>query len=116
MEDTTGSKVTLRNTLRRPLTFRVAGKTVRLSPGEEMKVPEWWLASAELRHMCGSGLVSAAAPKRRAADTPRLAAPEDDTRAEDTRAEDERDADAAAAAPGERKSGVKSKKKDQPES
>jgi len=108
MEDTTGSKVTLRNTLRRPLTFRVAGKTVRLSPGEEMKVPEAWLASAELRHMCGSGLVSADAPKRRAADTLRPVAEDD------TRAEDERDADAAA--PGERKSGVKSKKKDQPES
>jgi len=53
--------LTLRNTARRPITFRVAGKTVRLSPGQRLEVPQAWLGSAELRRFCGAGLVSAQA-------------------------------------------------------
>lgn len=55
--------LTLRNTARRPITFRVAGKTVRLSPGERLEVPQAWLGSAELRRFCGAGLVSAQAAR-----------------------------------------------------
>lgn len=49
--------VVLRNTMRRPLTFCVAGKTVRLSPGERLEVPGSWLGSTELQHFHGSGCV-----------------------------------------------------------
>jgi len=57
--------VTLRNTVRRPVSFRVEGKTVRLSPGEMLKnVPEAWLHSAELQHLRGSGLVAVIEPTR----------------------------------------------------
>lgn len=52
-------KVTLRNTARRPLTFRVAGQTLRLSPGERVEVPESWLGSGEVRRFCGAGLMAA---------------------------------------------------------
>lgn len=58
MDDKSAS-VVLRNTMRRPLTFRVGGQTVRLSPGEQMSVPEAWLGSAELSHFCGTGHVAA---------------------------------------------------------
>lgn len=58
MDDKSAS-VVLRNTMRRPLTFRVGGRTVRLSPGEQMSVPEAWLGSAELLHFCGTGHVAA---------------------------------------------------------
>jgi hypothetical protein len=66
MEDR-DAPVVLRNTLRRPLIFRVAGRTVRLSPGEELKVPEAWLASSELQHFRGSGLLDARLPEKAAA-------------------------------------------------
>ena len=112
MEDTTASQVTLRNTMRRPLTFRVAGKTVRLSPGAEMKVPAAWLGSAELQHMCGSGLVSAEKPRAQAQPAGGEAPPTADQR----RTEDEGESDAGSATSAERRSGAKSKKKDQPES
>ena len=51
--------VGLRNTLRRPVSFRVAGTTVRLSPQERREVPEHWMGSAELRRFCDSGMVTA---------------------------------------------------------
>jgi hypothetical protein len=57
--DPKSAPVELRNTMRRPLTFRVGGKTVRLSPGERMNVPESWLGSAELQHFCRAGHVAA---------------------------------------------------------
>jgi hypothetical protein len=58
MDDMSAS-VVLRNTMRRPLTFRVGGTTVRLAPGEQLSVPEAWLGSAELQHFCGAGHVAA---------------------------------------------------------
>jgi hypothetical protein len=61
--------LTLRNTARRPITFRVAGTTVRLSPGERLEVPKAWLGSAELRRFCGAGLVSTQAATQKPADT-----------------------------------------------
>jgi hypothetical protein len=59
-------KVSLRNTTRRPLTFRVAGRTVRMSPGERLEVPGTWLGSGEIQRFCGSGLVAAEAVGRKA--------------------------------------------------
>lgn len=64
--------VTLRNTQRRPLLFRVAGETVRLAPGESREVEREWLASSELQHFRASGVLLAIDP---AAD--RAAAEED---------------------------------------
>jgi hypothetical protein len=49
--------IVLRNTLRRPLTFHVAGSTVRLAPGESVDVPAKWLANADLQRFTGSGLI-----------------------------------------------------------
>jgi hypothetical protein len=49
--------VALRNTQRRPITFRVAGRTVRLSPRQRLEVPEAWLQSAELRRFSSMGAV-----------------------------------------------------------
>jgi hypothetical protein len=59
-EETPGSsepQVTVRNSLRRPLTFRVGGKTIRLSPGEALALDESLLLSSELQHFCSSGVV-----------------------------------------------------------
>jgi hypothetical protein len=49
--------VVLRNTMRRPLVFSVAGQTVRLAPGERLEVPGSWLGGAELQLFHSSGLV-----------------------------------------------------------
>lgn len=60
-------KVRLRNATRRPLTFRVAGRTVRLSPGERLEVPGTWLGSGEIQRFCGSGLMAAEPVGKKAA-------------------------------------------------
>jgi hypothetical protein len=49
--------VVLRNTQRRPLVFTVAGKTVRLAPGQRMEVPDTWMGSSELQQFNQSGFV-----------------------------------------------------------
>ena len=53
-----GRHVTVRNTQRRPLTFRIGGETVRLSPGEHREFPEMWLGSIELQRLHDVGHVS----------------------------------------------------------
>lgn len=55
-------KMVLRNTMRRPLCFRVPGKTVRLSPGEQVVVPAAWMVSPELQRFAQSGLVASGPP------------------------------------------------------
>lgn len=60
-------KVSLRNATRRPLTFRVAGRTVRLSPGERLEVPGTWLGSSEIQRFCGSGFMAAEPVGKKAA-------------------------------------------------
>lgn len=84
MEDK-DAPVVLRNTQRRPLIFQVAGKTVRLSPGEQLKVPTDWLGSAELQRCCGTGLVEAQHAGAAAKPASASAEPDEDD------ADDERD-------------------------
>jgi hypothetical protein len=55
-------QVTVRNTLRRPLTFRVGGETIRLSPGAALELDESLLLSSELQHFCSRGVVSVIRP------------------------------------------------------
>ncbi len=52
----------LRNTMRRPLSFRVAGRTVRLSPGEQLTVAAAWMSSPQLQRFVRAGLVAAGEP------------------------------------------------------
>lgn len=53
------TEITLRNTMRRPLSFQVAGRTVRLAPGEAVKVPAAWTGSPELQRFSRHGFVAA---------------------------------------------------------
>lgn len=50
-------KMTLQNTQRRPLVFNVAGKTIRLAPGERVDVPASWMNSGDLQRFHGVGFV-----------------------------------------------------------
>lgn len=45
----------VRNEMRRPCSFRCEGRTIRLGPGEEARVPEPWLGSLELRRLSEAG-------------------------------------------------------------
>ncbi len=49
--------IVLRNTMRRPLTFHVAGQTVRLAPGERVEMPGEWLGNADLHRFCNARLL-----------------------------------------------------------
>lgn len=86
--DDKSTPVELRNTIRRPLIFRVGGQTVRLSPGERMNVPESWLGSAELQHLCRAGHLAAQGappPKPAAGVEPGEEGADDESRPEKTR-------------------------------
>ena len=50
--------VTVRNNVRRPISFTCGGKTYRLSPGEEVEVPEAFAQSLELSRLHAAGQVS----------------------------------------------------------
>ena len=52
-----GPSVVLRNTMRRPVTFHVAGTTVRLAPGERMEMPAKWVAGPDMQRFTGAGLI-----------------------------------------------------------
>ena len=54
--------VTVRNNVRRPISFTCGGKTYRLSPGEEVEVPAAFAQSIELSRLHAAGQVSKTAP------------------------------------------------------
>ena len=50
--------VTVRNNVRRPISFTCGGKTYRLSPGEQVEVPAAFAQSVELSRLHAAGHVS----------------------------------------------------------
>lgn len=64
-EETSSVLARVRNETRRPCSFRCEGRTIRLGPGEEVRIPEPWLGSLELRRLAEAGRLAVVRPARR---------------------------------------------------
>jgi hypothetical protein len=51
-------QIKVRNNLRRPVMFRVPGKSIRLSPGQSTEIPQHCLQARELKKLCLRNSVS----------------------------------------------------------
>ena len=62
-------KIKIRNNLRRPVTFRIPGKNIRLAPGGSAEIPEPCLETPELKKLCLQRSISVLREKKELAKT-----------------------------------------------